>query len=184
MKYTIKTFGTPCHYQFSNIEDVKVNDIENGEIDYHELEETFLSDNCSLENEKISVDDEIQFEIHNSNGKILDFTSRDIEQSDNGGDCFTAEPEYNDEYKNCLGSVQYFKGGGPVFELETDDEIKIENFTYSCMTLELDDGEITLMNYLYYNNKKLENTDFGTSWGSHRFVKIWKQNGDVVEINV
>ena len=63
-------------------------------------------------------------------------------------------------------------------------EIKIENFTYSCMTLELDDGEITLMNYLYYNNKKLENTDFGTSWGSYRFVKIWKQNGDVVEINV
>ena len=83
-----------------------------------------------------------------------------------------------------MGSVQYFKGGGPIFELETDDEIKIENFTYSCMILELDDGEITLMNNLYYNNKKLENTDFGTSRGSYRFVKIWKQDGDVVEINV
>ena len=52
------------------------------------------------------------------------------------------------------------------------------------MILELDDGEITLMNNLYYNNKKLENTDFGTSQGSYRFVKIWKQDGDVVEINV
>ena len=47
-----------------------------------------------------------------------------------------------------------------------------------------DDGEITLMNNLYYNNKKLENTDFGTSQGSYRFVKIWKQDGGVVEINV
>ena len=52
------------------------------------------------------------------------------------------------------------------------------------MILELDDGEITLMNNLYYNNKKLENTDFGTSRGSYRFVKIWKQDGDVVDINV
>ena len=103
MKYTIKTFGKPCHYQFSNIKEIEVNDIEFGEMDYHELEETFLLDKCSVENMKISLDDEIKFEIYNSNGKILDFSSNDIEQSDEGGGCFCPEPEYNDEYENCLG---------------------------------------------------------------------------------
>lgn len=88
MKYTIKTFGKPCHYQFSNIKEIEVNDIEFGEMDYHELEETFLLDKCSVENMKISLDDEIKFEIYNSNSKILDFSSNDIEQSDEGGDCF------------------------------------------------------------------------------------------------
>ena len=75
MKYTIKTFGKPCHCQFSNIKEIEVNDIEFGEMDYHELEETFLLDKCSVENMKISLDDEIKFEIYNSNGKILDFSS-------------------------------------------------------------------------------------------------------------
>tara|TARA_B110000238_G_scaffold192583_1_gene228057 strand:+ start:462 stop:695 length:234 start_codon:yes stop_codon:yes gene_type:complete len=63
-------------------------DHEFGEMDYHELEETFLLDNCSVENMKISLDDEIKFEIYDSNGKILDFSSNDIEQSDEGGNCF------------------------------------------------------------------------------------------------
>ena len=40
MKYTIKTTGRICHYQFANIEDIQVNDIEYGEMDYFELEET------------------------------------------------------------------------------------------------------------------------------------------------
>ena len=78
MKYTIKTFGKPCHYQFSNIKEIEANDIEFGEMDYHELEETFLLDKCSVENMKISLDDEIKFEIYNSNSKILDFSSNDI----------------------------------------------------------------------------------------------------------
>jgi len=180
-KYTIETLGKPCHYQFSNIKDIEVRDIEFGEMDYNELEETFLLDKCSVENEKISVDDEIKFEIHNSNGKILDFSSNDIEQSEDGGDCFCPEPEYNEEYENCLGSIEYFKGGGPIFEVETDDELKIENFTYSLSILELDDGEITLMDNLYYKNKKLEITDSGGSRGVYKSVKIWKQNGDVFE---
>ena len=181
MMYTIKTFGKPCHYQFSNIKEIEVNDIEFGEMDYHELEETFLLDKCSVENMKISLDDEIKFEIYNSNGKILDFSSNDIEQSDEGGDCFCPEPQYNDEYENCLGSIQYFKGGGPIFEFETDNELKIENFTYSLSILELDDGEISLMANFYYNNKKLENIDSGESWGTNRLVKIWKENGEVFE---
>ena len=102
---------------------------------------------------KISLDDEIKFEIYNSNSKILNFSSNDIEQSNEGGDCFCPEPQYNDEYENCLGSIQYFKGWGPIFEFETDNELKIENFTYSLSILELDDGEISLMDNFYYNNK-------------------------------
>ena len=181
MKYTIKTFGKPCHYQFSNIKEIEVNDIEFGEMDYYELEETFLLDKCSVENMKISLDDEIKFEIYNSNIKILDFSSNDIEQSDEGGNCFCPEPQYNGEYENCLGSIQYFKGGGPIFEFETENELKIENFTYSLLILELDDGEISLMDNFYYNNKKLENIDSGESWGTNRLVKIWKENGEVFE---
>ena len=57
----------------------------------------------------------------------------------------------------------------------------IENFTYSLSILELDDGEISLMDNFYYKNKKLENIDSGESWGTNRLVKIWKKNGEVYE---
>ena len=182
MKYTVKTLGKICHYQFSNIKKIEVNDIEFGEIDYHELEETFLLDKCSIENQKISIDDGIEFEIYDeTNNLILEFNSIDINQNDDGGDCFCPEPQYNDDYENCLGSFQYFKGEGPVFELESEEELKIDNFTHSLMILELDDGEISLMNNFYFNNKNLENIDFGESWGSNRLVKIWKKNGEVYE---
>lgn len=181
MKYIIKTFGSLCHYQFSNIMVNQVNDVEFGEMDFHELEETFLLDKCTVENMKISLDDEIVFEIHDCSGKILDFSSNDIEQNDEGGDCFCPEPQYNDEYENCLGALQYFKGGGPIFEFKTDNELKIENFTYSILTLELDDGEISLMDNVYYNNEKLESIDYGESWGTARLVKLWKENGGVFE---
>ena len=80
-----------------------------------------------------------------------------------------------------MGSFHYFEGEGPVFELESEEELKIENFSYSLMILELDDGEISLMDSFYLNNKIIENIDSGVSWGTHRFVKIWKQNGEVVE---
>ena len=153
-------------------------------MDYHELEETFLLDKCSFENEKIGIDDVIKFEIYDeTNNLILEFNSSDITQNDVGGDCFCPEPQYNNEYENCLGSFQYFKGEGPVFELESDEELKIDNFSYSLMILELDDLEISLMDNFYFNNKNLENIDSGVSRSTHRFVKIWKQNGEVFEFN-
>ena len=71
MKYTVKTSGKICHYQFSNIKEIEVNDIEFGEMDYHELEETFLLDKCSVENEKISMDDEIEFEIYDETNNLI-----------------------------------------------------------------------------------------------------------------
>lgn len=40
MRYTVKTSGNICHYQFSNIKENEVNDIEFGEMDYNALEET------------------------------------------------------------------------------------------------------------------------------------------------
>lgn len=181
MKYIIKTFGKPCHYQFSNIKEIEVKGIEIGKMKYHELKETFLLDKCSVENEKISLDHEIRFEVYNGKCKILGFSSNDIEQSDEGGNSFCPEPKYNDEYENCIGSIQYYKGGGPIFEIETENELTIENFTYSLMILELNDGEISLMDNLYYNNKKLENIDSGESWGANRWVRIWKENGETFE---
>mgnify|MGYP001097271685 CR=1 FL=1 len=82
MKYKVKTSGKLCHYQFSNITEIEVNDIEFGEMDYHALEDTFLLDRSSFENQKISVDDEVKFEIFNeSNNKILEFYSKDLEQT-------------------------------------------------------------------------------------------------------
>lgn len=182
MKYKVITSGKLCHFQFSNIKEVEVNDIEFGEMNYSELEENFLLDKCSFENQKISLDDQIKFEIFNeSNNKILEFYSNNIEQSNECGECFCPEPQYNVDYKNCLGSFQYFKGGGPVFEFTTNKELKIEDFTFSMLIFELDDGEISLMENFYLNNKKLENTDFNESWGTNRVVKIWKQNGEVYE---
>ena len=151
-------------------------------MDYHELEETFLLDKCSFENVKIGIDDEIKFEIYDeTDNLILEFNSSNITQNNVGGDCFCPEPQYNNEYENCLGSLQYFKGAGPIFEFETNEELKIENFSYSLSILELDDGEISLMDNFYFNNKKLNSIDSGESWGANRLVKIWKQNGEVFE---
>ncbi|MDG1725093.1 MAG: hypothetical protein P8I11_05335 [Bacteroidia bacterium] len=183
MKYIVKTSGKICHYQFSNIKEIEANDIEFGEMDYHELEETFLLDKCSVENEKISIDDRIEFEIYDeTNNLILEFNSSDIAQNDNDGASFCPEPQYNEEYENCLGAFEYFEGEGPIFELESEGELKIENFSYSLMILELEDGEISLMDSFYYNNKSIENIDSGISRGTHRFVKIWKQNGEAFEL--
>ena len=184
MRYTVKTSGNICHYQFSNIKEIEVDDIEYGEMNYHKLEEVFLLDKCSVENEKISVDDGIEFKIYDvRNNLILEFKSSDVEQNEEGVACFCPEPQYNEEYENCLGSLQYFTGEGPIFELELEGELKIENFSYSLMILELDDGEISLMDSFYFNNKVIENIDSGVSWGTHRFVKIWKQNGEVYDFN-
>lgn len=184
MKYIVKTSGTLCHYQFSNIEDIEVNDIEFGELEYNELEETFLLDRCSLENQKMTINDQLKFEIFDDrDSKILEFYSKDLEQNDQGGICFCPEPQYNEEYNNCLGSFSYFNGGGPVFEFETNDELTVENFSYSLTIFELDDGEISFMDDFYHNNKKLENTDFDESWGANRTVKIWKQNGEIFVFN-
>ena len=75
MKYTIKLSGNICHYQFANIKDIQVSDIEYGEMDYFELEEKFLLDNCDLENERIIIDDNIKFEVFNEkNQKILEIS--------------------------------------------------------------------------------------------------------------
>jgi hypothetical protein len=51
------------------------------------------------------------------------------------------------------------------------------------MILELDDGELSLMDRVFFNNNIIENIDSGVSWGTHGSVKIWKQNGEVVEVN-
>lgn len=188
MKYFIKSFGYICHYQFSNITEFEVDDVEIRGMDYRELEEKYLMDKCSVENEKISLSDEVwpraTFEVYDNSGKILEFFSDDIQQINEGGDCFCPEPKYNEDYENCLGATQYFKGGGPIFEFEIDNEIKIEKFTYSLFTLELDDREITLIDDLYYDNKKLVSLDSGESWGTTRLVKIWKKNGGVYELEV
>ena len=85
MKYILKTLGSLCHYQFSDIQEKEVRDIESGEMDYHELEESFLLNKCSLENQKISIDDEVKFEIFDgSNSKVLQFYSTGLEQNDKG----------------------------------------------------------------------------------------------------
>ena len=73
-----------------------------------------------------------------------------------------------------LGSLNFLKGEGPIFEFDSDDEITLENFSYSVTGLELDDGDLTLMEDFFFNNQKLEVYDNGSSWGSHRSVKIWK----------
>ena len=50
MRYTVKTSGNICHYQFSNVKEIEANDIEYGEWNYQKLEEAFLLDKCSVEN--------------------------------------------------------------------------------------------------------------------------------------
>ena len=111
MRYTVKTSGNICHYQFANIMENEVNDIEFGEMDYHELEETFLLDKCSVENEKISIDDEIEFEIYDeTNNLILEFNSSDITQNDDGGACFCQNHSIMRSMKIVWGLFSILKG--------------------------------------------------------------------------
>lgn len=183
MKYIVRTFGKLCHYQFSDINEMEVNKIERGEMDYLELVESFLLDRCSLENEKVCIDDQVNFEVFDlSNIKILGFDLFDIEQRDDIGTSFCPEPLYNEDFKNCLGSLDFYIGGGPVFEIESTDELKIENFTYNLFTIELDDGDISLLDDLHYNTKKLECIDFGESSGRNGILKIWKKSGEIFKI--
>ena len=42
MKYTVKLFGNICHYQFANIKDIQVSDIEYGEMDLNKFYVTIL----------------------------------------------------------------------------------------------------------------------------------------------
>ena len=50
------------------------------------------------------------------------------------------------------------------------------------IVFDLDDDEITLMNELYFKKIKLRNIDIGDSRGKNGFVKIWKKNGEVLQI--
>ena len=87
---------------------------------------------------------------------------------------FSVEPQYINEYQNCL-SLNFLKGEGPIFEFDSDDEITPENFSYSVTGLELDDGDLTLMEDFFFNNQKLEVYDNGSSWGSHRQLRSEKK---------
>lgn len=183
MKYIVKTLGKICHYQFSNLNETEVNNIECGEMDYLALVESFLLDKCSLENQKICLEDQVSFGVFDaSHNKILDFNIGDIKQSDDSGTCFCPEPTFNEGFENCLGSLDYYSGGGPIFEFETTEELNVENFSYSLFSIEHDDGVITLLDHLLYCNEKLENIDFGESSGLNRMLKIWKKNGEIFEI--
>ena len=71
------------------------------------------------------------------------------------------------------------KGEGPIFEFESNENIETKFFSFSATTLELDDGDVYLLDGLYINNNKIEISDYGNSLGGNRVVKIWKQNGEV-----
>lgn len=183
MKYVIKTFGKICHFQFSNISDSNVYDIEFGKMDYNQIEETFLKNKSSFENQKICIDEDIKFEIFdNNNIKILEFYSNLIKENDRETLCFCPEPRYNIEYNNCIGSLNHYTGGGPIFEFESIEPLSVDLFSFSLIVLELDDGEISLINNLYFKNKRIINTDFDESWGLNRFVKVWKRNGNIINL--
>lgn len=50
------------------------------------------------------------------------------------------------------------------------------------IVFDFDDDEITLMDELYLKKTKLKNIDMGDSRGENGFVKIWKKNGEVLQI--
>jgi hypothetical protein len=82
------------------------------------------------------------------------------------------------EYKRTQSSNKITKS----IELHIIDELKIENFTYNLFTIELDDGDISLLDDLHYNTKKLECIDFGESSGRNGILKIWKKSGEIFKI--
>lgn len=183
MKYTVETFGRLCHYQFSNINELDVNNIEIRELDSFEVEQNYLLDKCNLENQKISLDHEIRLEIiDDSNVKVIEFNIDNIDGNIEDFITFFPQPQQNKKYENCLGSINYYIGGGPIFEFETNENLKIDDFSFSMIVFDLDDDEITLMNELYFKKIKLRNIDIGDSRGKNGFVKIWKKNGEVLQI--
>tara|TARA_B110000503_G_scaffold119531_1_gene181402 strand:- start:40 stop:294 length:255 start_codon:yes stop_codon:yes gene_type:complete len=67
-------------------------------------------------------------------------------------------------------NVDHFNNGDEIQQVESaEDWLKcLENKTPA---------------WCYFDNKIIENIDSGVSWGTHRFVKIWKQNGEAFEFN-
>jgi hypothetical protein len=64
-----------------------------------------------VENKKISIDYESEFEIYGkTNNLILEFNSSDITQNDDGGACFCPEPQYNGSMKIVWGLFSILKG--------------------------------------------------------------------------
>lgn len=120
--------------------------------------------------------------IDESNVKVLEFNIDDIHSSIEGYVTFFPSPQQNKKYENCLGSINYYIGGGPIFEFETNENLKIEDFSLSMIVFDFDDDEITLMDELYLKKTKLKNIDMGDSRGENGFVKIWKKNGEVLQI--
>lgn len=183
MKYRIETTGITCHYQISNLQDIEVNDIEFGEMYYSEIEETFLFDKTIFENRKLSCDHEIKFKIYDEdNNTILEFGSNEIEQNEHGVS-FCPEPEYNNDFKNALCFFDMWKGGGPIYEFETNDKLTVDSFSCSLLNFEGEEDELCFLDDVWFLNKKIENTDFGESFGKSRWMRIYKNDGSNFIVN-
>jgi hypothetical protein len=177
VKYRLETYGQTCHYQISNLKDKEVSIIEFGEMVYSEVEETFLWDKTVLENRKLIFDTQIQFKIYDEdNNIILEFLSNEIDRADNGI-VFCLEPEFNNDFKNTLCCFDMWKGGGPIYEFETDGKLNVDDFSYTLFTFDSEEDVFFFINDLYFNNNKIEEADFGETWGDSSWMRVFKNDG-------
>jgi len=177
MKYKIETSGKICHYQISNLKDYEVNNIKLGEMDYGEIEEFFLWDKTVLENRKLIFDTQIQFIIYDEdNNIILEFISNEIERAE-GGIVFCPEPKFNNDFQNTLCYFDMWKGGGPIYEFETNVKLQVDDFSYTLFTFDSGEDVLFFINDLYFKNNKIEETNFGETWGDSSWMRVYKNDG-------
>ena len=177
-KYRIETSGKTCHYQISNLKDNEVNDIELEEMGYGEIEENFLWDKTVLENRKLIFDTQIQFRIYDEdNNVILEFSSDELDQKTEDGVVFCPEPKFNNDFRNTLCYFDMWKGDGPVYEFETNGKLQVDHFSYTLFSLDSEEDVLFFINDLYFKNNKIEETDFGETWGDSSWMRVFKNDG-------
>ncbi|MDA9627304.1 hypothetical protein N9S69_00495 [Flavobacteriaceae bacterium] len=177
-KYRIETSGKTCHYQIANLKDNEVNEIDLGEMGYGEIEEKFLWDKTVIENRKLIFDTQIQFRIYDEeNNVILEFSSNEIDQRAEDGVVFCPEPKFNNDFQNTLCYFDIWKGSGPIYEFETKVKLKADDFSYTLFTFDSEEDVLFFINDLYFKNNKIEETDFGETWGDSSWIRVFKNDG-------
>lgn len=181
MKYRLETFGQTCHYQIANVSDDETDFIHCTHLTHSEIEETFLSNKSLIENRKLFRSDNIEFKIFNEKEELsLEFSLNDINEN-RMGSVFCPEPKFSQpfEFINTLCYFDVWRGGGPIFEFETNSKITVDSFSFTTFLVEGRHKELCFVNDVLFCNNKIPESDFGGNFGESSWVEIYMKNGDV-----
>jgi hypothetical protein len=93
------------------------------------------------------------------------------------GVVFCPEPKFNNDFQNTLCYFDMWKGGGPIYVFETNDKLQVDDFSHTLFTFDSEVDVLFFINDLYFKNNKIEETDFGETWGDSSWMRVFKNDG-------